>query len=1425
METIEELKQSFKEFNLLEQKFEDKVEESSRGPGKNETRKFSINEIEKIVDRKPSIKIHQSETSIPKLLPLPIFQGQMSLKDDIKLGWRPIQPIASEVPTNFRIEEFELTQKERSSGHLIYKYPKIKNSKQLLDLHQNKKPFQSKFNFDVKPPQNGASFSLQALDFTCEFESGNLDKVIRVGDKEYNIYMRPDSNTKGCFQWFNFVVKNVFKVKGVQFNIMNFKKKSVLYQTSEEYIKNKHPWIEGGYDIKIMRDDLYKYNYYDYYQYKKPFYTLSFKFDFEHQLNLTQFSLGIPYTYTDLQDFLRPLKHQNLQYLKIEKLCTQLSGIKVPVLTVTEPQVNDSKKKLIIISARIHPGDHQSSYVMEGILNFLTSQKGYEEYLEQVQELRENFIFKIVPMLNCEGVIIGNNRTSLAGNDLERYFEEPDQYTHPEMYNLRSLICHMIDDKKVKPFLYLNLMSNMNKKNFFLNSNYFSLHDKNYPKIRCLPQILHNMSSLENDCQFRYHSCKFKNPQNRPNCPRVQLFKEFGFLFSYDFISSMYGYRGNKRENFSFKIDDFLNMGKILMRCVYELSSLENEVKKKKGQKGTIYDQLQSRLMLRDPKREKITKEIIKEIEDFDEENSRNPEPRYSSMAVVSKVKIFKNKTLKKKKQLNKSLQPLSASQNTSQILDQTISTVSEKHSIQRELSKQHIEEIKEDVNLYEKKLEEEQSFRIDELDGIQLLKLKRVLIAKGVQNSPEKELVLQFIDNQILKLRKEYSKSINSQGSPEPAKSILHSKRSHKQSHYHKHCMYREDELAVKLEKPSRISPHIKLVEKLQEKLQSSTSKGQLLSPNILQQKSRVINLSLSQSFSSKNPRENKTPLIPTATFLDEQSQDAIQIKEENQTPTPDLLNPMYNEKPPRSLNQSAHIQYDYNDDALILQQMFQELQSPPKPLEFPFTLPRQKDLLKKSAVQESLKLQEMFAKLQTQNMILSKMRSSTPNGTLPLLETSINISKIKSIQNNNTAIIKVRKAKNLNPSHKVQQYNQREITITQIDQLQEQIATAQTSQVKDSFLQNQQNLSEYEFIKSPNLIDIKASKNPSYLSQLANLSNLENLEQQVFETFIPQVKTESLKFRKNERTRTINCDVSLHKLYLALNFNSQQQIYEEQVIKLIYILKHPSTIKLEEEKGTFKRYVSLEGFQTNQETKRSSFEIPIENDIAKNVVIGNRVKVRIPASLKDKNQSAVHTKNQASDQTENLQELHIEIDNQAQPLDKQQQTDDILPKVIQQTPYENLNKLDEKSQEFKYQLQLKLSELYQNQLEQLNLNQDLSELNNDTSIFQNSQNQLRYKNQQVMIQKDFKEGPLNIHDYNQEDQSPNKSNVLQKFANRLSNNSYQSQQGQFNNTKSKSDVGTSFQQYLKKKKDIKVLMWYNKQLKFQLPSKPQLL
>jgi murein tripeptide amidase MpaA len=106
------------------------------------------------------------------------------------------------------------------------------------------------------------------------------------------------------------------------------------------------------------------------------------------------------------------------------------------MITITSKEVSKTTqpKKGVFISARVHPGESNSSWVMKGIIDFLTSSQ------TEAKLLRDNFVFKIVPMINPDGVINGNYRCSLVGQDLNRRWKNPSKTLHPENCAVKRLI-------------------------------------------------------------------------------------------------------------------------------------------------------------------------------------------------------------------------------------------------------------------------------------------------------------------------------------------------------------------------------------------------------------------------------------------------------------------------------------------------------------------------------------------------------------------------------------------------------------------------------------------------------------------------------------------------------------------------------------------------------------------------------------------------------------------------------------------------------------------------------------------------------------------------------------------------------------------------------------------------------------------------
>ena len=72
--------------------------------------------------------------------------------------------------------------------------------------------------------------------------------------------------------------------------------------------------------------------------------------------------------------------------------------------------------------------------MMKGAIDFLLSQA------PEAHILREKFVFKIVPMLNPDGVINGNYRCSLSGADLNRRWKTSSKILFPEIFETKRLV-------------------------------------------------------------------------------------------------------------------------------------------------------------------------------------------------------------------------------------------------------------------------------------------------------------------------------------------------------------------------------------------------------------------------------------------------------------------------------------------------------------------------------------------------------------------------------------------------------------------------------------------------------------------------------------------------------------------------------------------------------------------------------------------------------------------------------------------------------------------------------------------------------------------------------------------------------------------------------------------------------------------------
>lgn len=144
--------------------------------------------------------------------------------------------------------------------------------------------------------------------------------------------------------------------------------------------------------------------------------------------------------------FRRQLLHRSLQRRRVDLLTitaipkTQEEPDVLPqdlpcaMLPSNSNMLKFENRPIIFISARVHPGETPSQFVLLGILRFLLSDD------PRACNLRERFQFKIVPMLNPDGVACGHYRTNTIGLNLNRHYDKPNVQSHEAVWAVKRCL-------------------------------------------------------------------------------------------------------------------------------------------------------------------------------------------------------------------------------------------------------------------------------------------------------------------------------------------------------------------------------------------------------------------------------------------------------------------------------------------------------------------------------------------------------------------------------------------------------------------------------------------------------------------------------------------------------------------------------------------------------------------------------------------------------------------------------------------------------------------------------------------------------------------------------------------------------------------------------------------------------------------------
>ena len=185
-------------------------------------------------------------------------------------------------------------------------------------------------------------------------------------------------------------------------------------------------WRRACFNITYCKNDINV-------EYSRKFYTtLSFEYTFPFENDQTSFAHCYPYTYSvDLKNRLKWLEQS--KKAKIKTIGVTCLKKNIPMVHIGQEDKNTNKKAIIIL-ARQHPGESVGSFIMDEIMCELTKITSENEFLFW------RFDIYCIPMMNIDGVILGNYRGNAFGYDLNRSWDRDNTSKLPELHCVKNEI-------------------------------------------------------------------------------------------------------------------------------------------------------------------------------------------------------------------------------------------------------------------------------------------------------------------------------------------------------------------------------------------------------------------------------------------------------------------------------------------------------------------------------------------------------------------------------------------------------------------------------------------------------------------------------------------------------------------------------------------------------------------------------------------------------------------------------------------------------------------------------------------------------------------------------------------------------------------------------------------------------------------------
>jgi murein tripeptide amidase MpaA len=124
-----------------------------------------------------------------------------------------------------------------------------------------------------------------------------------------------------------------------------------------------------------------------------------------------------------------------------------------------------------VIAGRVHPGESNSSWVVHGILSFLQLASAKANLLKSLCTV------KVIPMINVDGVYIGNYRTSFIGKDNNRLYINDSNDIKSPYFNKHLIpevtaVKNLVSSVRKNLFLFIDVHHHSSKRGSFMYGPY-----------------------------------------------------------------------------------------------------------------------------------------------------------------------------------------------------------------------------------------------------------------------------------------------------------------------------------------------------------------------------------------------------------------------------------------------------------------------------------------------------------------------------------------------------------------------------------------------------------------------------------------------------------------------------------------------------------------------------------------------------------------------------------------------------------------------------------------------------------------------------------------------------------------------------------------------------------------------------------------